>query len=74
MMRVLTETQKTLKFLENTQDLRELQSFCMLCPEDGKPREVWYCCRLCGGWAHKECTGCVDPSRYHCDILVYVGV
>jgi hypothetical protein len=40
---------------------------CMICLEEGKSREIWYRCRLCGGWAHEDCSGCDDPSRYYCD-------
>lgn len=54
----------------NTQNERADQSLCMICREEGKPREVWYRCRLCGGWAHEACTGCDDPSRYLCDYCV----
>lgn len=54
----------------NTQNERGDQSLCTICLEEGKLREVWYRCRLCGGWAHEACTGCDDASRYRCDFCL----
>jgi len=43
------------------------QTECMICLEEGKNNEIWYRCRACGKWAHKECTGCDKPNNYICD-------
>ncbi|CAH1647319.1 unnamed protein product [Spodoptera littoralis] len=58
-----------LNIQQNFQNERE-QSVCAICLEEGKPREIWYRCRLCAGWAHEACTGCDDPSRYRCDFCI----
>lgn len=42
------------------------QTECMICLKEGKNNEIWYRCRACGKWAHKECTGC-DKNNYICD-------
>ncbi|CAG5047466.1 unnamed protein product [Parnassius apollo] len=58
-----------LNIQKNTQIERD-QSVCTICLEEGKPREIWYRCHLCAGWAHEACTECDDPSRYRCDFCI----
>ncbi|XP_063911278.1 uncharacterized protein LOC135128298 [Zophobas morio] len=42
------------------------QETCFICEEFGK-NEVWYRCRCCGQWAHKDCSGADAPDEYICD-------
>jgi len=40
---------------------------CLVCGEFGKDNELWYRCRICGFWAHCDCTGADKPTSFVCD-------
>ncbi|KAJ8939093.1 hypothetical protein NQ318_003206 [Aromia moschata] len=39
---------------------------CCVCKEFGK-NEIWFRCRGCGQWAHKDCSGADSADEYMCD-------
>ncbi|KAJ8949557.1 hypothetical protein NQ318_016187 [Aromia moschata] len=39
---------------------------CCVCKEFGK-NEMWFRCRGCGQWAHKDCSGADSADEYMCD-------
>ncbi|XP_039752852.1 uncharacterized protein LOC120628493 [Pararge aegeria] len=44
----------------------EEETLCAICCDLGKNNEMWYRCRSCGKWAHKQCSGSESPVDYIC--------
>lgn len=51
---------------DDDSEYSEEENECMICNYIGKNKELWYRCRVCGKWAHSECSGCDDPKDYIC--------
>ncbi|CAG9567639.1 unnamed protein product [Danaus chrysippus] len=51
---------------DDESEYSEEENLCAICLDLGKNGEMWYRCRSCGNWAHKECTGSDSPDTYIC--------
>lgn len=51
---------------DDESEYSEEETLCAICCETGKNNEMWYRCRGCGKWAHKECSGSDSPVDYIC--------
>lgn len=60
----LSESSWMLK--DHLDDEAEEEKVCLVCYEYGKD-ELWFRCRSCGRWAHKECTNASSAEDYFCD-------
>lgn len=51
---------------DDESEYSEEETLCAICLDTGKSGEMWYRCRSCGNWAHKECSGSDSPDSYIC--------
>lgn len=51
---------------DDESEYSEEENLCAICLDTGKSGEMWYRCRSCGNWAHKECSGSDSPDTYIC--------
>lgn len=51
---------------DDESEYSEEETLCAICLDMGKSGEMWYRCRSCGTWAHKECSGSDNPDSYIC--------
>lgn len=47
---------------DDESEYSEEEALCAICLDTGKSGEMWYRCRSCGNWAHKECSGSDRPD------------
>lgn len=51
---------------DDESEYSEEETLCAICSDTGKSGEMWYRCRSCGSWAHKECSGSDHAASYIC--------
>lgn len=61
-----SEEEDVVNLCDDESEYSEEENLCTICCETGKNNEMWYRCRGCGKWAHKECSGCDSPVDYIC--------
>lgn len=47
---------------DDESEYSEEEALCAICLDTAKSGEMWYRCRSCGNWAHKECSGSDRPD------------